>query len=441
MKETASSAAISIFNTAVKAVQPQVLMPAYLKVTADILQIGGDNLLLNNFDGIYLLSVGKAASAMASEAEKIMADNLTAGLVVTKYQHSQPLRYCKTIEAGHPVPDENSLAAAHAINNFLACLTDKSLLLCCISGGASALIADCGAGIPLADMQAVSSLLLHSGADIHEINTVRKHLSFLKGGQLVRLAKGAAVYSLIISDVAGDDMSIIASGLTAADPSTFNDAWAVLGKYGLTQKTPTTARAHLLKGINGDVGETPKPGDALFAKVHNQPIGNNQVALRAAALQATALGFTVTTVDDLLTGEARVAAERFVHMLTSYTGKRPACFLAGGETTVSIRGTGKGGRNQEFALAALCKLIAAGIAPNYWPVILSAGTDGTDGPTEAAGAIVNINDFLYVLKTPEKAINFLENNDSFHFFEPLGALLNTGATQTNVMDIAIGLIY
>ncbi len=441
MKETASNAAISIFKAAVKAVQPQVLMPAYIKKGNGTLQIGGDKLLVNSFDSIYLLSVGKAASAMAWEAEKIIGNSLTAGLVVTKYQHSQPLRYCKTIEAGHPVPDENSLAAAHAINNFLARLTDKSLLLCCISGGASALIADCAEGIPLADMQAVSSLLLHCGADIHEINTVRKHLSFLKGGQLVRLAKGAAVYSLIISDVAGDDTSIIASGLTAADPSTFNDALTVLDKYGLTQKISTTARAHLLKGINGDVGETPKPGDALFAKVHNQTIGNNQLALRAAALLATALGFTVTTVDGLLTGEARHAGERFVQILTSYTGKRPACFLAGGETTVTIRGTGKGGRNQEFALAALRKLIAAGIAPKYWPVILSAGTDGTDGPTEAAGAIVNISNFLHVLKTPEKAIDFLNNNDSFHFFESIGALINTGTTQTNVMDIVIGLLY
>ena len=436
-----STAATSIFNAAVHAVQPRVLMPAYVKATAETLHIGGESLPLQDFDGIYLLSVGKAASAMALELEKIIGSHLSAGLVVTKYQHSQPLRYCKTIEAGHPVPDENSLAAAPSINSFLAPLTAKSLLLCCISGGASALVADCAEGIPLADMQTVSALLLQCGADIHEINTVRKHLSFLKGGQLVRQANGAVVYSLIISDVAGDDISIIASGLTAPDPSTFADAWAVLAKYGLTQNIPATAQAHLLKGIKGQVGETPKPGDALFSNLHNQTIGNNQMALQAAALQATALGFSVTTVEDLLVGEARDAAGRFVQLLTGYTGKRPACFLAGGETTVTIRGTGKGGRNQEFALAALCQLLTLGLPAKHWPVILSAGTDGTDGPTGAAGAIVNISNFLHILKTPSKADISLQNNDSFNFFEPINALLITGYTQTNVMDIVIGLLY
>ena len=432
--------ALAIFNAAVKAVQPSVLIPAHLQLKDDVLLIDGKNMPLKEYDGVYVLSVGKAASAMALEAEKILGTHIAAGLVVTKYEHSLPLRYCQTIEAGHPVPDENSWLAAINILSFLQPLTQHSLLLCFISGGASALIADVADGITLHDVQTLSKLLLQCGADIHEINTVRKHISYLKGGQLVNLAKGAAVFTFIISDVQGDDMSIIASGLTVADPSTFIDAWSVLEKYALVDKVPAAIKTRLLNGIDNLIEERPKPGSPAFTKVYNYVIGNNQVALNAAALQATLLGLTVLQVDDLLNGEARDAAAKFVQLLLNYKGNKPACILAGGETTVTIKGNGKGGRNQEFVLACLIELMKLDMLETDFPVILSGGTDGTDGPTTAAGAVIDINFFKHINKSAINTENYLLNNNSFAFFEPLNALIDTGATQTNVMDILIAII-
>jgi len=431
--------ALAIFNAAVKAVQPSVLIPAHLQLKDDVLLIDGKNMPLKEYDGVYVLSVGKAASAMALEAEKILGTHIAAGLVVTKYEHSLPLRYCQTIEAGHPVPDENSWLAAINILSFLQPLTQHSLLLCFISGGASALIADVADGITLHDLQTLSTLLLQCGADIHEINTVRKHISYLKGGQLVNLAKGAAVFTFIISDVQGDDMSIIASGLTVADPSTFIDAWSVLEKYALVDRVSEAIIMRLQNGINNLI-ETPKPGSPAFAKVRNYIIGNNQVALNAAALQATLLGLTVLQVDDLLNGEARDAAVKFIQLILNYKGNKPACILAGGETTVTIKGNGKGGRNQEFVLASLIELMKLDMLETDFPVILSGGTDGTDGPTTAAGAVIDIDIFTNIIKTAKNPLKHLLNNDSFSFFEPLNALIDTGATQTNVMDILIAII-
>lgn len=420
--------------------QPSALIPAHLKLVNDALLIGGQHLLLKNFDGIYVLSVGKAAAAMAQVAENILGNIITDGLVVTKYHHSLPLEYCKTIEAGHPVPDENGQMAALSILEFSQQLTSSSLLLCFISGGASALIADVAEGITLHDLQALSTILLQCGAHIQEINTVRKHISFLKGGQLVKHAKGATIFSFIISNVRGDDMSVIASGLTVADVSTYADAWQALDKYALTEKVPDTIKTRLLAGVQKTIDETPKPGDPAFNNVHNTIIGNNGTALQVATKQATKLGFTVVEVDNILHGEARDAATRFVQTLLDYSGKRPACLLAGGETTVTIKGNGKGGRNQEFVLAALCELIKREVPLSLFPVILCGGTDGTDGPTEAAGAVIDINIFLNINKLATNVEKYLNANDSFHFFESFGALITTGATQTNVMDVAVALI-
>lgn len=429
---------ITIFNAAVKAVKPGVLIPQYLQANGNTIVAGESTFLYDDIEEIYVLSVGKAAAAMAAEVEKVLGNNVTAGLVITKYHHSLPLRYCTTIEAGHPVPDENSVAAAKAVIDFLQRVKPASLLLCCISGGASALLGDVAEGISLEDMQQLSSLLLQCGADIQDINILRKHLCTLKGGQLIKHANGAYVVSFIISDVPGDYLSVIASGLTVADNSTFANAWNVLEKHGLTDKVPASIRAYLQDGLANNIAETPKPGDALFDKVRNYIIGSNAIALQAAAAKAAKLGYAVQVVNNNLHGEAKDEAKKFIAMLLQNDTKG-TCLLMGGETTVTIKGKGKGGRNQEFVLAALCELKRLSIFPGHYPAILSGGTDGTDGPTDATGAYTNR---LVVLKmhalsgSPEV---YLQNNDAYHFFEQTGGLLVTGPTQTNVMDIVIGL--
>jgi glycerate 2-kinase len=437
MEFTGKDAAIEIFNEAVKAVQPAVLIPGHIRLEVGVLNIDGQVLPLHNYDGVYVLAVGKAAAAMALEAEKVLGDTITTGLVVTKYQHSLPLQYCRAIEAGHPVPDENSLAAALAVVDFCKPLTSNSLLLCFISGGASALLADVAEGISLADMQSVSRLMLQCGANIQEMNTVRKHLSYLKGGQLLRHLNGATVFSFIISDVQGDDLSVIASGLTVANTATYADAWQVLVKYALVDEVPPAIKSRLLNGMQQGFTETGKPA---LGTVQNILVANNAKALHAAEQRAKRLGFATAILNGQLQGEAKNAASRFWELLWQYNGPRPACLLAGGETTVTVTGNGKGGRNQEFVLAVICQLIDMNVPAEKWPVLLSAGTDGTDGPTEAAGAIVNIYDYYNIKKMGLNPHFFIKNNDAFRFFEAISGLIVTGATQTNVMDVVVAII-
>jgi hydroxypyruvate reductase len=432
--------AIKIFAAGVEAVKPGTLMPAYLKLGKTNITAGEHEYLLNGIDGIYVLAVGKAACAMAIEMEKILGRRISAGLVITKYGHALPLQYCTTIEAGHPLPDKNSVAAATHVVEFLKQLKPASLLLCCISGGASALLGDFVEGITLGDMQQLSALLLECGADIAEINTVRKHTFFLKGGQLVNHTNGARIACFIISDVPGDDLSIIASGLTVADASTFKDAWSVLEKYALLEKIPSPIINYLRAGLQGSKPETPKPGNGIFNNVHNFVTGSNLTALQAAALQATQLGYATQFVNTNLQGEAQLAAKEFVQQLQKYNGSKPACLLMGGETTVTIKGNGKGGRNQHFVLCALYELTRQSTLIGDTPVILSGGTDGTDGPTNAAGAYI---DSAVVVNMESQLLNasmYIDRNDAYHFFNQLDALLVTGPTQTNVMDIVIGLL-
>ncbi|WP_153797976.1 glycerate kinase type-2 family protein [Foetidibacter luteolus] len=431
--------AIEIFNAAVKAVQPAVLIPQQLSVKDNHLLLPGGTWPLDK-GKIYLLSVGKAASAMAQEAEKILGSHITKGLVVTKYHHSLPVKFCTTIEAGHPVPDENSIKAAEAIKGFLQNLAGSDLLLCFISGGASALIADIAEGISLADLQQLSRLLLQCGASIHEINTIRKHTSTLKGGQLLRYANGARVAAFLISDVMGDDTSVIASGLTVADKSTFADAWKIVKQYNLEEKLPHAVAAHLRKGLNAEITETPKPGDDCFANTINSIIASNSIALGAAAGTARKLGYNVSIINAAIDGEARQRAAEFVNELLHYEAAKPACLLMGGETTVTIRGKGKGGRNQEFVLAALQELIQQQVTADKLPVVLSGGTDGTDGPTDAAGAVIDNSIMPLLASLQLDPLPYLRNNDAYHFFQQTSNLLITGPTQTNVMDVVVGLV-
>ncbi|HWB24336.1 MAG TPA: DUF4147 domain-containing protein [Chitinophagaceae bacterium] len=432
--------AIAIFNAAVEAVTPAKLVPQHLTLYENILTVAGQKFNLQELDGLRLLCIGKAAAGMAKETESILGENIAGGLVITKHHHTVSSPYCATIEAGHPVPDENSVHAAHEVTAFVKAIKPGGLLLCCISGGASALLGDIAAGISLEDLQTLSTLLLQCGASIHEINTVRKHISTLKGGRLVQHTNGATLITLIISDVQGDDLSVIASGLTVEDGSTFVDAFRILKKYDLHDDCPLPVTRHIIEGMRGELQDTPKPGDAMFNNVHNSVIGNNALALQAAAKQAASLGYKVLVTDDDMHGDAGEKAKQFVSYLLENGPVSPTCLLMGGETTVKVKGAGKGGRNQHFVLACINELIRQNVPGDKWPVILSGGTDGTDGPTDAAGAFIFNGMFEEIKKMSLQPAECLANNDAYHFFKRLNALLVTGPTHTNVMDIVVAII-
>ena len=431
--------AIQIFLAGIEAVKPDHFIPQYIQLQENNVNIGDHSLRITDFDNLYIAAAGKAASAMALETEQILGNHIAEGIVVTKYHHALSLTHCRTIEAGHPLPDNNSLLGTEAIVALFKKATEKDIIILLISGGASALIADTPPGCSLADIQQTMQLLLDCGAAIDEINTVRKHLSLIKGGQLMEYTR-ARVVTLLLSDVPGDDLSVIASGLTVPDTTTFADAWQIIKKYQLSEKLPVSVRSRLISGIEGAVQDTPKPGNPVFSKVHNTLVASNQTALDAAATKAQALGYTTTVLSPMLTGEAAIQAEAFMNRLKNEKSSSPVCILWGGETTVTIKGTGKGGRNQQFALAALCAWKNREWLKNNKVVIMAGGTDGTDGPTTAAGAVIDADTFK---KMDELSINpeaYLHNNDAYHFFKKTGGLIITGPTQTNVMDIIIGLI-
>ena len=433
--------ALAIFNAAVSAVQPSCLLPKHIRLEHNKLWLHDQTFLLEDYDHIYVIGAGKGSAAMAVETEKILGELIKKGIVVTKYGHALPLQKIKCIEAGHPLPDENSVLAGKEIMQFAAQAGEKDIIIALISGGASALLADHPPGTSLVDVQEVFKLLLHSGATINEMNTVRKHLSLIKGGQLARAAYPATVVSFILSDVIGDPLDVIASGPTVADPTSFENAYAVLQKYDLVKKLHPSIHVWLQNGLNGEIEDTPKAGDPVFEKTFNRLIGTNRIALEAAAKKAEELGFVPFIITDRLSGEADEEAKKLVDYILMCRSAKPACILMGGETTVTIKGKGKGGRNQQFALSALHELTKHYPSENpHMPLILSAGTDGSDGPTDATGAIA---DEETINKTNELALDissFLDNNDSYNFFAKTGGLVVTGPTQTNVMDIVIALV-
>jgi glycerate 2-kinase len=431
--------ALKIFTAAVRAVQPQNLLPRHLQWQHNQLRAGNQVFNAHDINKLYIIGAGKASAAMAREAEIIVGNRINEGVVVTKYDHGFKLKTIQCIEAGHPLPDEKSVHAGREIIKLLKKAGEKDLVIALVSGGASSLLVDCPPGIVLSDLQQVFNKLLQCGATIQEMNTVRKHLSAgIKGGQLTRTAWPATLVSLILSDVIGDPLESIASGPTVADTSTFADVWEILRKYKLREKMPVSIIRWLQLGLTKQIKETPKPEDPIFDKSFNYLIGTNRIALEAAAQAAKELHYEPIILTDTLSGEAKLKASELVQQLQSYNGPRPACLLMGGETTVTLTSNGKGGRNQEFALAALVELQkTTGIDI---PVIMSAGTDGTDGPTDAAGAVVD----AFVMQTAKKmglnATTYLEQNDSYHFFEKAGGHIITGPTQTNVMDIVVALV-
>lgn len=433
------SDAIQIFLAGVEAVKPAHFIPKNLQLNRNVIKINDKTFSLTDIENLYVVAVGKAAAAMALETEKILSNRITEGIVVTKYKHQLPLSHCSTIEAGHPIPDKNSLLGGKAVMQLFKKARQKDLIILLISGGASALVSDVPPGCTLEDIQKTIQLLLDCGAAIDEMNTVRKHLSNIKGGQLMQATR-ATVVALILSDVPDNNLSVIASGLTVADKSTFNDAWRVIEHYDLVKKLPSSARDYLKNGVNKMSPDTPKPGDATFDKVYNHLVATNKVAIEAAQAKAQQLGYVTRIIPPVLSGEADQQAENFINDLKSEKSKQPVCVLWGGETTVTIKGKGKGGRNQQFVLAALCALKDQRWLLENNATILSGGTDGTDGPTTAAGAVI---DSGTIIRMDEMAIDpnqFLQQNDAFHFFEKVNGLIITGPTQTNVMDIVVGLM-
>ncbi|HVZ56793.1 MAG TPA: glycerate kinase [Chitinophagaceae bacterium] len=434
--------ALDIYRAGLDAIQPAKLVPPFLR-RRDHRLLAGDQVFDPREQGsIFLVSAGKAAASMAAAALPVLGEDLAEGLVVCPYGYGLPLEDPRVVclEAAHPVPDSQGQAAAGRILTCVRRAGPEDLVLVLLSGGASALIADPPPGLDLEGLQEVFRVLLRSGADIREINVVRKHLSFLKGGQLARACWPARIITLVLSDVVGDPLDVIASGPTVPDTSTFADARAVLEKYRLWERIPASARDWLTRGLQGQVPATAGPEEPGFAQTFNYLIGNNRTALEAAARKATRMGYTTRILTDSLQGEASLRGSELARELLAYRGPRPACLLAGGETTVTVRGNGRGGRNQELVAGALREFMASSLSPEKIPVLLSAGTDGADGPTDAAGGWVDGEVIERVRSLDLQPESFLEHNDCYNLLSRAGGLLITGPTRTNVMDLVVGLI-
>jgi hydroxypyruvate reductase len=434
-----------IFSKAVSAVDP-------VQKLKDTVRIRGDQLLikteegseksfhLDRFKNIFLTGAGKASASMALAMEQIFGDRITQGIITAKYGHTLPLKKTNIVEAGHPIPDQKGFEGARKIQTLLKASGSGDLVIFLLSGGGSALLPLPAGGITLEEKQQVTQLLLDCGADIAEINTIRKHISQIKGGWLARWAYPSTVIGFILSDVVGDPLDVIGSGPTVPDPSTYEDAWGILRKFDLINKVPASIQKHLSMGREGKVEETPKPGERVFEKVYHMIIGSNIIALRSAEREASSLGLHTVILSSSIVGDTREAA-RFHSAIakevlsSGHPLPKPACIISGGETTVTIKGSGLGGRNQEFALAA-----ALEIGGSEKIVLLSGGTDGTDGPTDAAGALA---DHTTIERARAMGLNpkaHLENNDSYTLFKRLGDLLITGPTHTNVMDVRVILV-
>jgi len=440
MPKNLKEEARQIFEAGLRAVDPIEAVKRFLTLEENTLVLGEQKLDLEDFEGIWAIGAGKASAAMAQAVEEVLGDRISGGLIIVKYDHLAPLRKIRLVEAGHPTPDENGWRATQELVRLVENLGRQDLVLFLLSGGGSALLPMPVEGITLAEKMAATNLLLKSGASIQEMNTVRKHLSQVKGGQLARLAHPATLMSLILSDVVGDPLDAIASGPTVGDPTTYKQCQEILERYALHDKLPAPVKSHLVEGMEGKIPETPKPDEPLFSQTLSILVATNMQALKAAAKQAEQLGYTSLILSSLIEGDTTEAARFHTALakeivMSGHPVVRPACLISGGETTVVVRGKGKGGRNQEFALAAAVDLEGLeGVC------LLSGGTDGTDGPTDAAGAVV---DGDTVARAREKGLSpteFLAENNSYHFFQHLDDLLITGPTNTNVMDLHIILV-
>jgi hydroxypyruvate reductase len=428
-----------VLTAAILAVEPGAAVHKVLRREGDRLTLGEKAYDLSKIRHVYVIGAGKAGAPMAYAAVEILGDHLSAGIVIVKdgyAKNSGDIQDLTLLEAAHPVPDQRGVQATQRMIRLLQETQTSDLVICLFSGGGSALLVSPPSGISLDDLQSLTSLLLACGASINEINNIRKHLDQVKGGNLARLAAPARVATLILSDVVGDPLDVIASGPTVPDPTTFEQAISTLNRYAILDQTPPAIVEHLERGRRGISPETPKPGESLFENVDNIVIGSNSLAAQAALVLAAAEGFHTLLLTTYLQGEARQAGRLLAAIArqVAQNGQpipRPACLVAGGETTVTVQGPGKGGRNQELALGAVNEL--AGL-PDI--ALVTLATDGGDGPTDAAGAVVTGDTLGDAQRLGIYPADFLARNDAYNFFAPLGDLLKPGPTQTNVNDLA-----
>ncbi len=430
----------SIFFASLKGADPKLCVKRFLMVENGYILAGDLRKKLNGINKILVVGAGKASALMAQATEEVLGDEIDSGAVVSKTGYQAPLKKIKLYFGGHPYPDENGVKGTQTIIQTVSEAGENDLIISLFSGGGSSLLVSPFDGISLEDKKRITRLLLECGANIDEINTIRKHISKVKGGRLAKLAYPAQIVSLILSDVIGDRLDSIASGPTAPDPTTFKDCLEVLFKYKLMDKIPKSIKVFLENNQNKKDCETLKPEDLVFEKVKNIIVGSNLSALKEAQRKAKELDFNTLMLSSTISGDTRKAALEHAELARRIKVEKkivppPACVISGGETTVEVKGKGLGGRNQEFVLVSAIEIDGL---KNV--VIASLNTDGTDGPTDAAGAIC---DGFTVSRAKKKNLDpreYLDQNDSYHFFQQLGDLIKTGPTNTNVMDIHIILV-
>lgn len=424
-----------IFYNSVEAVKPNHAINNILKFDGKIIYIGDKQVHINDYEYFYIIGFGKASALMCQTLENILGNVIKDGIIITKYGHSCKLKNVKIFEAAHPIPDENGVNATKEIVSFTKKVTKNDFIFCLISGGGSSLLTDFPDNINLEDIMLINKLLIKSGANINEINVVRKHLSQIKGGGLARLLFPARIVSLILSDVIGDSLDTIASGPTVPDNSTFKDALEIINKYNLRNDLSGNIIKHLIDGCNGFVKDTPKKNSPFFKTTSNIIVANNLLALQTAKKRAEELGYESFIISNEIQDNLDIVLKKIIKEIKSFKNKQKCCLIFGGEPIIKVTGSGLGGRNLHLALS-FTKFI------EKFPMctFLSAGTDGTDGPTDAAGAIVDITTVNSAKRKKLNIDKYLKHFDSYNFFLRAGGIIRSGPTQTNVMDIIIVLI-
>lgn len=432
--------ALAIFHEALDAVNPIQCIKKACTLENNRLQINNQRIDLNRFSKCLVIGAGKASAAMADAMENILGDRIDTGIIVTKTGHGLNLEKINIIEASHPVPDEAGVLGTQKMMDLARSADEHTLVICLISGGGSALTPMPVKGVSLADKQQTTTALLNCGAAIHEINTIRKHLSGIKGGRLANAVFPGTMVCLVLSDVVGNDLSVISSGPAVPDATTFRECLEIIQTHNIESHLPASVCKHLAKGAGGLVPETPKPGSPIFDRVRHYILADNMTALSAAKSMAIRLGYNSLILSSMIEGETRYVAKVHTRIAREIIQsgnplKPPACIISGGETTVTIRGNGKGGRNQEFAVA--CAEDMGGLDHT---VILSCGTDGTDGPTDAAGGLVDTTTSARARDLGFDVKTALLDNNAYPLLEKTGDLVITGPTKTNVMDLRLALV-
>jgi glycerate-2-kinase len=430
--DRSSRLVLSALEVAVESVMPDALVKRAVKFNEglSVRDIHGKNMRLQKFDRVYVVGAGKATAGMATALHSILHKRVADGAITIPYGVDAKIKGISVSQASHPVPDRSGMDGTRKILDVLRKARNNDLIFVLISGGGSALMPLPASGVSLADKQKITNLLLRSGASIHEINSVRKHLSAVKGGQLLRHVGGVCtVVSLILSDVIGDELEVIASGPTCADRSTFGEALKILKKYRV--KSPDAVIAHISRGAKGEIEETPKPLDPMFSRVHNMLIGNNVIACTSAVGYLKKHDMQAVHIGSEFDGQAREYGTFLARLASDLSSGKPFAIVAGGETTVRLNrsGNGIGGRNQEAATAYIRELRQQDVSAVWM------GTDGIDGNSDAAGALVSPKTVALAKDLDLK--KYLDNHDSYHAFKRLRSLIFTGYTGTNVNDIAI----